>query len=126
MQNAAAQQAAFGGYAAQATQTQVVRTLAAFNLQGDYTPTFEELNDEGSIYNMPIQTAIDLAINKFGSGWFKDEATQDALDENTKFWLEIMSKLFKAGHLVCERCHQVDKDEIIVAWKIKDTDHGNR
>ena len=102
-------------------------TLGAYPLD-NVVPnvTFEELNDAGSVYNMELQTAIDLAINKFGSGWFKDEDTADAMEENAKFWLQVMSKLFKAGNLVHERYNQSDKTDAGIAWKIRDIDHGNR
>ena len=99
--------------------------LGDYQLELSKTWTFEELNDEGSVYNMPLQTAVDLAINKFGSGWFKDEATADALEENTEFWLSLLHKLYSNKRLLRENCRMPDSLGAIVAWKILDTDHGN-
>lgn len=111
---------------AQQAQTPRRSTLSDWPLDGkDTSYTFEDLNDAGSVYNMELQTAIDLAINKFGSRWFKDADTADALEENTKFWIQVMRKLYNASHLIHERCHHVDRDEVTIAWKIRDTDHGN-
>ncbi len=110
---------AFSGYA---TQQAIQKTLSAFNLHGNAEYTFEELNDEGSVYNMPLQTAVDLAINMFGSGWFKDEDTVKTLEENTDFLIKVMAKLFKAGRLKCETCRQPDALGSITAWKILDTE----
>ena len=111
-----------GGYA---NPTAAPSTLAVTNLNGDRLYTIEELNDEGSVYNMPLQTAVDLAINKFGSGWFKDETTAEALEENSSFWVQVMSKLWQQERLERQQVRHFDRDEITTAWKILDEDHGN-
>jgi hypothetical protein len=127
MQMAQQQAAMSNAFAQQATakQAAISKTLSAFNLRADAVYTFEELNDEGSVYNMPLQTAVDLAITMFGSGWFKDDDTAKTLEENTDFLAKVMAKLFKAGRLKCETCRQPDALGSITAWKILDTDHGN-
>jgi type II secretory pathway pseudopilin PulG len=101
------------------------RALSTFNLNANSLYTFDELNDEGSVYNMPLQTAIDLALNTFGSGWFRDESTVKTLEENTDFWIKVLSKIGKAGRLKCETCRDFNTDTVKTAWKILDTDHGN-
>lgn len=123
MQMAQQQAAMNNAYATQ--HVPAPNTLAAFNLGANSVYTFEDLNDEGSVYNMPLQTAVDLAINVFGSGWFKDYDTAKALEENTDFLIKVMSKLYKAGRLKCETCRDFNLDQAITAWKILDTDHGN-
>lgn len=108
-----------------ATPTTPALTLATTNLSGEFLYTIEELNDEGSVYNMPLQTAVDLAINKFGSGWFKDKTTAEALEENSSFWVQVMSKLWQQKRLERQQVRHFDRDEITTAWKILDEDHGN-
>ena len=130
LQMAAAQQQAynnmFGGGSGSFQQGQEGgRTLSAFNLNANSLYTFDELNDEGSVYNMPLQTAIDLAINTFGSGWFRDESTVKTLEENTDFWIKVLSKIGKAGRLKCETCRDFNTDTLKTAWKILDTDHAD-
>lgn len=122
MNNAWNQASVLGQYA---NPTATPSTLAVTNLSGERLYTFEELNDEGSVYNMPLQTAVDLAINKFGSGWFKDETTAEALEENQDFWVQVMSKLWQQKRLERQQVRHFDRDEITTAWKILDTDHGN-
>ena len=113
-----------GGYASQQAKEKPI-TLGAYHLTNNAAWTFDELNDEGSVYNMTLQTAVDLAINKFGSGWFKDEATTEALEENKDFWLKVMHKLFNNKRLVREDCYEPGTFMNVVAWKILDEDHGN-
>jgi len=121
----AQQQAAMNNAYAQQIRPVDFKTLGCFHLGNNADWTFDELNDEGSVYNMAVQTAIDLAINKFGSRWFKDDETATALEENKDFWLKVMSKLFKAGNLQKETWRDFDRDLVQTAWKILDIDHGN-
>jgi type II secretory pathway pseudopilin PulG len=119
----AQQQAAMNN--AQQAQATIRKTLGHYLLENNADWTLDELNDEGSVYNMPLQTAIDLAISTFGSGWFRDESTVKTLEENTDFWIKVMSKLFKARCLKKETVRDFNLDKITTAWKILDTDHGN-
>lgn len=123
MNNAWNQASISGGMCA--NPTAMPPTLATINLSGERLYTLEELNGEGSVYNMPLQTAVDLAINKFGSGWFKDETTAEALEENASFWVQVMSKLWQQKRLERQQIRHFDREEITTAWKILDTDHGD-
>ena len=122
---AMAQAQAQNAYAQRQATRPEVATLGQHDLTQPPCYTFDELNDEGSVYNMKLQVAVDLAINTFGSGWFKDETTAEALDENQAFWLKVMHKLFKNQRLLHERYRSVERDEYRMAWKILDTGHEN-
>ena len=110
-----------GGYAAQ--QAPVKKTFST--LHGSITaPTFEELDDPESAFNLPLDALATMWGARFGYRWVKDEDTAAALEENENMWITVLKRLSDAGRIEVQQFRHPAKLGYDTAWKLKE-DHGN-
>jgi hypothetical protein len=117
-------QASMGGYATQPTPF-YDKTFGMMH-GSNILPTFEELSDPDSAWSLPLDALATMWNARFGYNWVKDEDTAAALDENERMWLMVVKRLSDAGWLVFQQFRQPDSDQVKVAWKLIEKDHGNR
>ena len=110
-----------GGYAAQ--QAPVKKTFGTMN-GGLLVPTFEELEDPDSAFNLPLEALAIMWGARFGYRWIKDEDTAAALEENTSMWLTVLKRLSDAGRIEVQQFRHPAQLGYDTAWKLKE-DHGN-
>ena len=121
MNNAAAQMS--GGYASQ-QHARVKKTFDA--LHGSITaPTFEELDDPDSAFNLPLDALATMWGARFGYRWVKDEDTSAALEENESMWITVLKRLSDAGRIEVQQFRHPAQLGYDVAWKLIEKDHGN-
>ena len=89
------------------------------------TPTFEQLEDPDSPFNLPLEALAVMWGARFGYRWVKDEDTADAIEENEELWSLVASRLLEAGILLRQDYRHPDKIGISSAWKLIEKDHGN-
>ena len=123
MMNAAQQQMLQNQYAQQPSP--VKKTFDTMN-GGLLMPTFEELDDPDSVFNLPVEALATMWGARFGYRWVPDEDTTAALEENEDLWLRAVKRLYDAGMLVHQQYRRPDNDATKVAWKLIEKDHGNR
>lgn len=111
-----------GGHASQ----QHARVKKTFNtLHGSITvPTFEELDDPDSAFNLPLGVLATMWGARFGYRWVKDEDTTAALEENENMWLTVLKRLSDAGRIEVQQFRHPAQLGYDIAWKLKE-DHGN-
>lgn len=111
----AAGNGAFGQYA----QTQPVnyRQTLGSTPRG-LTPTFEQLEDPDSPFNLSLEALSVMWGARFGYRWVKDEDTADAIEENEEMWSLVASRLLEAGMLIHQQYRHPDKVGIGQAWKL--------
>lgn len=90
------------------------------------TPTFEQLEDPDSPFNLSLEALSVMWGARFGYRWVKDEDTADAIEENEEMWSLVASRLLEAGMLIHQQYRHPDKVGIGHAWKLIEKDHGNR
>ena len=111
-----------GGYASQ-QHARVKKTFST--LHGTITaPTFEELDDPDSAFNLPLDALATMWGARFGYRWVKDEATAAALEENESMWITVLKRLSDAGRIEVQQFRHPAQLGYDVAWKLKE-DHGN-
>lgn len=126
--NAAAQMSgtsglAQGGYASQ-QRARVKRTFST--LHGSIAvPTFEELDDPDSAFNLPLDALATMWGARFGYRWVKDEDTAAALEENENMWITVLKRLSDAGRIEVQQFRHPAKLGYDAAWKLIEKDHGN-
>ena len=131
MNNAAAQMSgvsglAQGGYVNQYQQAypqNYRQTLGSTPKVG--LPTFEQLEDPDSPFNLPLEALTVMWNARFGHRWVKDEDTADAIEENQELWSLVASRLMDAGLLTSQQYRHPDKIGVGQAWKLIEKDHGN-
>lgn len=132
MNNAAAQMSgvsglAQGGYISnqyqQAYPQNYRQTLGSTPKVG--LPTFEQLEDPDSPFNLPLEALTVMWNARFGHRWVKDEDTADAIEENQELWSLVASRLMDAGLLTNQQYRSLDKVGVSSAWKLIEKDHGN-
>lgn len=89
------------------------------------TPTFEQLEDPDSPFNLPLEALAVMWGARFGYRWVKDEDTADAIEENEELWSLVASRLMDAGLLTNQQYRSLDKVGVSSAWKLIEKDHGN-
>ena len=114
----------FGQYAAQ--QTQPVKKTFGTMQGGLLVPTFEELEDPDSAFNLPLEALATMWGARFGYRWVKDEDTAAALEENTSMWLTVLKRLADAGRIEVQQFRHPAQLGYDTAWKLIEKDHGNR
>ena len=132
MNNAAAQMSgvsglAQGGYISnqyQQAYPQNYRQTLGSTPKG-LTPTFEQLEDPDSPFNLPLEALAVMWGARFGYRWVKDEDTADAIEENEEMWSLVASRLLEAGILLRQDYRHPDKLGVGSAWKLLEKDHGN-
>lgn len=134
MNNAAAQMSGvtstmFGGgsassgmYAAQ--QAQNYRPTLGSTPKGQ-SPTFEQLEDPDSPFNLSLEALCNMWGARFGYRWVKDEDTADALEENSDMWSLVAQRLLDAGLLIHQQYRHLDMLGMGVAWKLVEKDHAS-
>lgn len=131
MNNAAAQMSglsglAQGGYVSQqATKPENFRQTLGSTPKG-LSPTFEQLEDPDSPFNLSLEALSIMWGARFGYRWVKDEETADAIEENEEMWSIVASRLLEAGLLVHQQFRYLDRLGMGTAWKLIEKDHGNR
>ena len=128
MNNAAAQMSglsglAQGGYAAQQAVS-VKKTFATIH-GGLTVPTFEELDDPDSAFNLPLDALATMWGARFGYRWVKDEDTAAAMEENENLWIITLKRLSDAGCIEVQQFRHPAQLGYDTAWKLKEDD-GNR
>lgn len=88
-------------------------------------PTFEQLEDPDSPFNLPLEALAVMWGARFGYHWVKDEDTADAIEENEEMWSLVASRLLEAGILLRQDYRHPDKLGVGSAWKLLEKDHGN-
>lgn len=88
-------------------------------------PTFEQLEDPDSPFNLPLEALAVMWGARFGYRWVKDEDTADAIEENEELWSLVASRLLEAGILLRQDYRHPDKLGVGSAWKLLEKDHGN-
>lgn len=88
-------------------------------------PTFEQLEDPDSPFNLPLEALAVMWGARFGYHWVKDEDTADAIEENEEMWSLVASRLLEAGILLRQDYRHPDKLGVGSAWKLIEKDHGN-
>lgn len=123
----AAGNGAFGQYAQGGYATQPVnfRQTLGSTPKG-LTPTFEQLEDPDSPFNLSLESLAVMWGARFGYRWIKDEDTADAIEENEEMWSLVASRLLEAGMLIHQQYRHPDKIGVGQAWKLIEKDHGNR
>lgn len=91
---------------------------------GLLVPTFEELEDPDSAFNLPLEALAIMWGARFGYRWIKDEDTAAALEENTSMWLTVLKRLSDAGRIEVQQFRHPAQLGYDTAWKLKE-DHGN-
>ena len=114
-------QASIGGYAQQPVNYR--QTLGSTPNVG--LPTFEQLEDPDSPFNLPLEALAVMWGARFGHRWVKDEDTADAIEENQELWSLVASRLMDAELLINQQYRSLDKAGISSAWKLVEKDHGN-
>ena len=105
-----------GGYAQQQAQS-VKKTFTT--LHGSITaPTFEELDDPDSAFNLPLDALATMWGARFGYRWVKDEDTAAALEENENMWITVLKRLSDAGRIEVQQFRHPDKLGYDTAWKL--------
>ena len=89
------------------------------------TPTFEQLDDPDSPFNLSLEALAVMWGARFGYRWVRDEDTADAIEENQEMWSVVSSRLLEAGMLVHQNYRHPDMLGTGVAWKLFEKDHGN-
>ena len=115
---------AFGQYAAQQAQPVNYRQTLGSTPKG-LSPTFEQLEDLDSPFNLPLEALSVMWGARFGYRWIKDEDTADAIEENTDLWSIVSARLIEAGLLVHQQYRHPDKIGMGTAWRLIEKDHGN-
>ena len=90
------------------------------------SPTFEQLEDPDSPFNLSLEALCNMWGARFGYRWVKDEDTADALEENSDMWSLVAQRLLDAGLLIHQQYRHLDMLGMGVAWKLVEKDHGNR
>ena len=90
------------------------------------TPTFEQLEDPDSPFNLSLEALAVMWGARFGYRWIKDEDTADAIEENEEMWSLVASRLLEAGMLIHQQYRHPDKVGVGQAWKLIEKDNGNR
>ena len=121
MMNAAQQQMLQNQYAQQPSP--VKKTFDTMN-GGLLMPTFEELDDPDSVFNLPVEALATMWGARFGYRWVKDEDTAAALEENTNMWLTVLKRLSDAGRIEVQQFRHPEKLGYDTAWKLKE-DHAS-
>lgn len=123
----AAGNGAFGQYAQGGYATQPVnyRQTLGSTPKG-LTPTFEQLEDPDSPFNLSLEALAVMWGARFGYRWIKDEDTADAIEENEEMWSLVASRLLEAGMLIHQQYRHPDKIGVGQAWKLIEKDNGNR
>ena len=114
-----------GQYATIQTQPVNYRQTLGSTPKG-LTPTFEQLEDPDSPFNLSLEALSVMWGARFGYRWVKDEDTADAIEENEEMWSLVASRLLEAGMLIHQQYRHPDKVGIGQAWKLIEKDHGNR
>ena len=112
----------FGQYAQQATEN--FRQTIGSTPKGR-TPTFEQLEDPDSPFNLSLEALSVMWGARFGYRWVKDEDTADAVEENEEMWSTVCDRLIEAGLLVRQQYRHPDSRRGGTAWKLVEKDHGN-
>ena len=112
-------------YAAQQTQPVNYRQTLGSTPKGQ-SPTFEQLEDPDSPFNLSLEALCNMWGARFGYRWVKDEDTADALEENSDMWSLVAQRLLDAGLLIHQQYRHLDMLGMGVAWKLIEKDHGNR
>lgn len=124
MNNAAAQGGYFQqAYGQQANPTNYRQTLGS--TPKGLTPTFEQLDDPDSPFNLSLDALAVMWGARFGYRWVKDEDTADAIEENEELWSLVASRLLEAGLLFRQDYRHPDKLGVGSAWRLVEKDHGN-
>ena len=111
-----------GGYAAQ--QAQNYRPTLGSTPKGQ-SPTFEQLEDPDSPFNLSLEALCNMWGARFGYRWVKDEDTADALEENSDMWSLVAQRLLDAGLLIHQQYRHLDMLGMGVAWKLVEKDHAS-
>lgn len=122
LQNSYHQTVAGGGYT---TQQPVNYRQTLGSTPKGLSPTFEQLEDPDSPFNLPLEALAVMWGARFGYRWIKDEDTADAIEENEEMWSVVASRLLEAGMLVHQNYRHPDKIGTGVAWKLFEKDHGD-
>lgn len=105
-----------GGYASQ-QHARVKKTFST--LHGSITaPTFEELDDPDSAFNLPLDALATMWGARFGYRWVKDEDTSAALEENESMWITVLKRLSDAGRIEVQQFRHPDQLGYDTAWKL--------
>ena len=126
LQNQYAQQQAAMNNAYAAQQAQPInyrQTIGSTPKVG--MPTFEQLEDPDSPFNLSLEALAVMWGARFGYRWVKDEDTADAIEENEEMWSLVSSRLLEAGMLIHQQYRHPDKLGVGQAWKLIEKDHGN-
>ena len=107
------------------TTQPVKKTFGTMN-GGLLVPTFEELEDPDSAFNLPLEALATMWGARFGYRWVKDEDTAAALEENTSMWLTVLKRLADAGRIEVQQFRHPAQLGYDTAWKLIEKDHGNR
>lgn len=107
-----------GGYAAQ--QAPAVKKTFATIHGGLSVPTFEELDDPDSAFNLPLDALATMWGARFGYRWVKDEDTADALEENGSLWGTVLKRLSDAGRIEVQQFRHPAQLGYDTAWKLKE------
>ena len=81
-------------------------------------PTFEQLEDPDSPFNLPLEALAVMWGARFGYRWVKDEDTADAIEENEEMWSLVASRLLEAGILLRQDYRHPDMLGMGSAWKL--------
>ena len=111
-------QASIGGYAAQQASS-VKKTFATIH-GGLTVPTFEELDDPDSAFNLPLDALATMWGARFGYRWVKDEDTAAALEENGSLWGTVLKRLSDAGRIEVQQFRHPAQLGYDTAWKLKE------
>ena len=106
------------------TTQPVKKTFGTMN-GGLLVPTFEELEDPDSAFNLPLEALATMWGARFGYRWVKDEDTAAALEENTSMWLTVLKRLADAGRIEVQQFRHPAQLGYDTAWKLIEKDHGN-
>lgn len=101
----------------QMLQKPVKKTFDTMN-GGLLLPTFEELDDPGSVFNLPVEALATMWGARFGYRWVKDEDTAAALEENTNMWLTVLKRLSDAGRIEVQQFRHPAQFGYDTAWKL--------
>lgn len=124
MNNATAQMSglsglAQGGYVSQQATKPVKKTFATIH-GGLSVPTFEELDDPDSAFNLPLDALSVMWGARFGYRWVKDEDTAAAIEENENLWIMTLKRLSDAGRIECQQFRHPAQLGYDTAWKLKE------